>query len=183
MKTIFSLRTLILLALLAALCAVFKAFMSFPIILTGIKTAEVSLAPIPVLLAGVFFGPLEGGLVGFVGETAGFFIGVQTAGYNPIFSLILALLGIIAGLFCFKAKKISSWRLVILTAVGLITTMTIKILIVWLYYGMALVLTIIDQSLAAVIELPVFILLMIALVKSLSPIVNSRFRMQPNNQK
>jgi len=181
-KNIFSIRTLIVLALLAALCAVFKGLLSFPIIFTGIKTAEVSLAAIPVLLAGVFFGPLAGGLVGFVGEMSGFFMGVQTGGYNPAFSLIMALLGIIAGLFCLKTRTVTTWRLTFMTAAGLICTMIIKILVVWLYYGAPRDYTIVTQSLATGIELPVFILLMIVLAKSLTPIVNSRFRLESNHQ-
>jgi len=162
-------------ALLAALCAVFKAFMSFQFSFAGIKTVEASLAPVPVMLAGIFFGPLAGGMVGFAGETAGFFMGIQVGGYNPLISLGMALFGIIAGLFYIRIKSDPVWKQISLTAVGLICVSAYISLIVWLYYGVPVDVVILSQTVAAGVELPVFALLMITLVKSLRPVVSSRF--------
>ncbi len=100
-----NLRTLIFCALLAALGAVFSAFWSIEIPGFGAKLVEISLAPVVVMLAGIFFGPLYGGMVGFVADTAGFFMGAQHGAYNPFFSVTMALFGIIAGLFFLKRKK------------------------------------------------------------------------------
>ena len=104
-KNIFILRTLVILALLAAFGVVFGVF--------SIKTTivKISLMPIPVMLAGVFFGPIAGGLVGFVADTGGYFMGGGAAGaYNPVFSITMALFGVIAGLFYLRNKRNKAWK-------------------------------------------------------------------------
>ena len=56
-----------------------------------------SIEAIPIFLAGVLFGPMAGGLVGFAAD----FIGCLFSpfGYNPIFSVPPVLYGVCAGLF------------------------------------------------------------------------------------
>lgn len=177
MKNVFNLRTLIVMALLAALCAVFSAFMAVKLSFAGIKTVEVSLAPVPVMLAGIFFGPLAGGLVGFVGEAAGYFMGMEAGAYNPAFSLVMALFGVIAGLFYLRSQKDSGWKVIGVVITGLLVcTVTLTTLLIRLFYGLPLALLLPTRLVCVAIELPFYVLLLMALVKSLRPIVNKRFR-------
>ena len=59
-KKYFNLRTLIMLALLAGIGAVMSAFFSIELPMGGVKMVEISLTPIPIMIAGAFFGPLAG---------------------------------------------------------------------------------------------------------------------------
>lgn len=124
------------------------------------------------MIAGLFFGPLAGGLVGLVGEMSGFFIGLQMGGYDPVFSIVMGIYGVVAGLFYLKAKSDPLWRIMGLTAVGIVITTLIKSIYLTAVYNIPAGAIIPSQAVTAGIELPVFILLMAALVKSLRPVVN-----------
>ena len=92
MKLNKHLPVLILCALLAAMTMVFKRFAIF-----NIDWLRFSLENTPILMAGVFFGPLAGVATGMVGDILGCFY----CGYaiNPIITLGSALVGGVSGLF------------------------------------------------------------------------------------
>lgn len=178
-KNIFNLRTLIVLALLAGLGAVFKAFLSFDFTPSGFKEVDISLAPVPVMLSGILFGPLAGGLVGFVAETAGFFMEAPAGGYNPVFSITMALFGVIAGLFYLKSEKNSIWKATSLSiTVQIVCSVIINTLAIWLFYGAPLIPLLIKRSVGALIELPLYAWLLMVLIEALRPLVHRSFRPQ-----
>jgi ECF transporter S component (folate family) len=180
-KNIFNLRTLIALALLAALGAVFSAFLSIEIVPAGLKVVEISLTPVPVMLAGVLFGPLAGGLVGFVADTAGFFMGPQAGAYNPAFSVTMALFGIIAGLFFFKSQKNTAWRMTTMAvAAQVVCSVILNTAFLCIFYPSVFTLFAIlpMRAVSALIELPVYSWLLMVLTEALNPIVNRSFRPQ-----
>lgn len=85
-------RTLSVCALLCALNVVFARFMT----VMPSAVARFSIEAVPVLLAGYFFGPVPGMLVGFVGDTVGcLFSGY---GWNPIISVTPMMVGAFAGI-------------------------------------------------------------------------------------
>ena len=99
-------KTLTYCALLAALSvAMARLFGLMPN-----EYSRFSIESIPTFLAGVLFGPIAGGLVGFVSDFVGcLFSGY---GYNPMFCLPPILCGVCGGLFQgFLAKKVSILRL------------------------------------------------------------------------
>ncbi len=161
-------------ALLAAIGALFKAFVSVDFFLGGMKIVDLSLVALPVMLAGIFFGPLAGGLVGIVAETAGFFMS-PTGAYNPVFSVIMALLGVIAGLFYLKSKTTTIWKtigLVVLTQLlcsAILTTLTIH-----LFYGIPLIALLPGRGIGVAIKIPVLIVLLTILVERLRPVAVRR---------
>ncbi len=171
-------RTMIIMALLAALGAVFSAFLSLELNFTGVKTVEISLTPLPVMLAGIFFGPLAGGIVGFVADTAGFFMGVQMGAYNPVFSITMALFGVIAGLFYMRSKKNSIWKATgaALTA-QLVCSVALNTFFVWVFYGVPLAALIPPRLIGAAVELPLYAWLLMVLIDSLMPVVNKRLKL------
>lgn len=91
-KPIFSTKVLAYCALLAALNVVLARL----VIPMPNVTTRFSIEAVPVFLAGMFFGPLAGGLVGFAGD----FIGCLFSGYgyNPLFCLPPILYGVFGGL-------------------------------------------------------------------------------------
>lgn len=103
---VFSTRTLVFCALLAALQVVLAR------LIVPMPAADVrfSIEAIPVVLSGLLFGPLAGALVGFSADLVGcLFSGF---GYNPIFALPPILYGLCGGLFQgYVARKPSLMRI------------------------------------------------------------------------
>lgn len=89
-------RTLACCALLAALSVVLaRLIVPMPNAFT-----RFSIEAVPIFLAGLLFGPLAGGMVGFSADLVGcLFSGY---GYNPIFCVPPILYGVIAGLFRYR---------------------------------------------------------------------------------
>ncbi len=85
-------RTLACCALLAALSVVLARLFS----LMPEESSRFSIESIPIFLAGIFFGPLAGGLVGFVAD----FVGCLFSPYpfNPLFCLPPILYGVFGGI-------------------------------------------------------------------------------------
>lgn len=81
-------------------CALLAALQVAMARLFGLMPSEFtrfSIEAIPTVLAGIFFGPVAGGLVGFVADLVGcMFSGY---GYNPLFCIPPILYGVCGGLF------------------------------------------------------------------------------------
>ena len=102
----FTTKTLAYCALLAALSVVLARF---PIPMPNVTT-RFSIEAVPIFLAGMLFGPMAGGLVGFSADLVGcLFSGY---GYNPLFCLTPILYGVFGGVFRrYLAQKFSLPRL------------------------------------------------------------------------
>lgn len=106
-----STRTLSTCALLCALNVIFARFMT----VMPSAVARFSIEGVPVVLAGYFFGPVAGMLVGFVGDTVGcLFSGY---GWNPIISITPMMVGAFAGILrplVYKLKSpVDIWRVAV----------------------------------------------------------------------
>ena len=110
-KQAFSTRVLSYCALLAALSVVLARL----IIPMPNEFTRFSIEAVPTVLAGILFGPIAGGLVGFVSDLVGcLFSGY---GYKPLFCVPPILYGVCGGLFrYYLASNVSIPRL----AVGLL---------------------------------------------------------------
>ena len=108
-------KTLTYCALLAALSFALARLVGF----MPSAVSRFSIEAIPTFLAGVLFGPLAGGLVGFVADLVGaLFSGY---GYNPMFCVPPILYGVCGGLFrYFLNKKVSLPRLALAYAPAIV---------------------------------------------------------------
>lgn len=99
-------RTITYCALLAALSVVLARLFG----LMPEASSRFSIEAVPIFLSGMFFGPLAGGMVGFVAD----FVGCMFSpyGFNPVFSVPPILYGVFAGLFRpYLIKGVNIWRL------------------------------------------------------------------------
>ena len=99
-------------------CALMAALQVAMARLFGMMPSEFSrfsLEAIPTILAGILFGPVAGGLVGFVSDFVGcLFSGY---GYNPLFCVPPILYGLCGGLLrCLLVQKINFWRVLLTIA-------------------------------------------------------------------
>lgn len=101
-------RTLASCALLAALSVVLARL----IIPMPDSSTRFSIEAVPIFIAGMLFGPLAGGLVGFVADATGTLF--SPFGFNPIFCLPPVLYGVFGGVFRhFLTKGVNIARLTV----------------------------------------------------------------------
>lgn len=110
-RTTSATRRIAVSALLCALNVVFARF--FTVMPSAIS--RFSIEAVPVVLAGYFFGPISGMMVGFVGDTVGCLF--SPYGWDPILSISPMLLGLFSGLLrslVYSAKKPwDIWRVIL----------------------------------------------------------------------
>ena len=92
-------KTLVTLALLAAAEVVLARF----IVPMPSPTLRFSVEAVPIIVAGLLFGPLAGGCVGVVGDAVGCLFSAY--GYNPVFAVPPLLIGVCAGLLRFLPRR------------------------------------------------------------------------------
>lgn len=128
-------RKLVVSALLCALNVVFARF--FTVMPSAIS--RFSIEAVPVVLAGYFFGPTSGMMVGFVGDTAGCLFSAY--GWDPILSVSPMLLGLFSGLLrplVYRAKKPwDIWRVIltVLPAKALGSVLWTSQCLIWLGFS------------------------------------------------
>ena len=99
-------RMLVTLALLSAIEVVLARF----IVPMPNPTMRFSIEAVPVIVAGLIYGPVPGAVVGLVGDAVGCLF--SSYGYNPVFSVPPMLIGACAGLLRFLLyRKISYLRI------------------------------------------------------------------------
>ena len=99
-------KTIVYCAVFAALGVILSRFLGFHV---G-ETMRISIEAVPMVLAGIFFGPIPGMLVGFMAD----FVGCMFSpfGFNPMLIMPPILYGLCGGLFRpLLAKKVNLWTL------------------------------------------------------------------------
>jgi ECF transporter S component (folate family) len=85
------------LAVFIALNVVLARIASVRLVFAGVEGIRIGLGGLPVIMAGVLWGPVAGGIVGAMGDMIGYFL--NPAGpYMPHFTLSAALTGVIPAL-------------------------------------------------------------------------------------
>ena len=124
MKASITTQMLTRMALLIALNIILSRFLSVRVPLGGAEGLRIGFGSLPVIFAGVFMGPVAGGIVGAVGDLVGYFINPIGA-YMPHFTLTAALRGIIPGLIILLMtrgrKEMGIFPLFLAVSVTLIT--------------------------------------------------------------
>lgn len=105
-QTQIATKTLAYCALLAALSIVLARLLG----LMPEQSMRFSIEAVPIFLAGMLFGPLAGGLVGFAADFVGCLFSAY--GYNPIFCIPPILYGVFGGVFRhYLSRNVSILRL------------------------------------------------------------------------
>jgi ECF transporter S component (folate family) len=90
----FSSKTIVFAGVLIAMHIIFARFISIPV---G-QILRISISGVPLVLSGLWLGPVTGGICGLIGDL----IGCAINGYapNPFITIATVLVGLIPGLFC-----------------------------------------------------------------------------------
>lgn len=173
-------RIMVKAALLTALSIVMTRFLYFFVPLAGMPTLRISFGEIPIMMSGLMFGPLVGGITGVVADLVGVLINPQGA-YHPGFTLSSALWGVIPGLFLLVFKKKESYekvysRLNIFIAV-LVAYVGVSLILntIWLkhLYGTGFIALLPGRILNAAVSVPIQTLIISTLFKYLKSFIRS----------
>lgn len=133
-STFLNLRILCVAALLAALSAVLGKYLQVPI---G-DSIRLSLENLPILMAGIFFGPLVGGMVGVTADL----LGCLMVGYtvNPIIAVGATLIGVLSGVIARIVTRhdrpLTAWGIYLAVAVAhVVGSMTVKTIGLAIYFS------------------------------------------------
>ena len=109
--------------LLIALSIILTRIASIRIAIGGIEGIRIGFGGLPIILGGIIFGPLAGGIIGGVADLLGYIINPIGA-YMPHFTLTSALTGIIPALFLkiSRKDKLKILNLIMAIALGQIIT-------------------------------------------------------------
>jgi ECF transporter S component (folate family) len=131
-----SLRIMTLSAMLTAMSVVIgifcKTFLNF-----GVGLFRVTFENLPILMAGLMFGPAVGGIVGLAGDIVSYLLTPQAYPINIVVTIGATLMGVISGaLSHWVLKKRGRARIIVSCAVAhVICSMIIKPIGLYSYYG------------------------------------------------
>ncbi len=128
-------RVLVSCALLVALSALLGGGVSVKSFVLGSYSLKIGFGVLPVLLAGVWFGPLWGGAVGALADFTQALLFPMGA-YMPWFSVSGALFGVIPGLFFTKTAEVKPLRAFFaVTSALLVTSVGVNTFLIVTLYG------------------------------------------------
>src|SRR6056297_1592713 len=92
------------LSFLTALTIILTRILSIRIPIAGVEGVRIGFGALPIIFAGIAFGPVAGGIVGALGDLLGYFINPMGA-YMPHFTFTSFLTGFIPGFMVFYVLK------------------------------------------------------------------------------
>lgn len=176
LKNYITTQMLTRMALLIALNIILSRFLSVRIPLGGAEGLRIGFGSLPVIFAGVFMGPVAGGIVGAVGDMIGYFINPIGA-YMPHFTLTAALRGIIPGLIILlvlRAKnEVGIFPLFMAVCLTLITVEIFMIpYFIETLFGVFRAVTVPPRIIQNIISIPVFTVLLFSLGRATERILS-----------
>lgn len=124
----FSTKILVVCGLFAGMSIILTRLFSYMIPLAGLPALRIGFGSIPIIISGILFGPIAGGLTGGVSDILGFILNSMGGPYIPGFTVSAILEGLISGyIYCIirnqKVKfnfHIANIALSILLSVGVL---------------------------------------------------------------
>lgn len=101
----FNTRALVACGLLAAISIVLTRVFSYMIPLAGLPALRIGFGDIPVIISGILFGPIAGGLTGGVSDILGFILNPMGGPYIPGFTISAVLRGLIPGVIFWLIRE------------------------------------------------------------------------------
>lgn len=102
---IMTTRTMTYAAFLTVLSIILTRFISLTLPFFGFPSFSIELGGVPIIAGGILFGPIVGGIIGFVTDIVGFLINQRGGAYFPGFTLNSVLTGVIPGVAMMLLQK------------------------------------------------------------------------------
>lgn len=153
--------------ILVGLSIVLTRIASIRIAIGGVEGIRIGFGGLPIIMAGIMFGPVSGGIVGAVADVVGYFINPMGA-YMPHFTLTSALTGAIPG-WCLNLlgrAPLTKVKLLISIAVGQVITSIL--LVPWflnMLFGIPYKAIMIPRVIGQAIHIPVYALVIYVIIQ------------------
>lgn len=159
---------------LVAISIVMTRFLYFMVPLAGMPALRISFGEIPLMISGLLFGPVVGGISGIAADLIGVTINPQGA-FHPGFALSSMLWGVIPGLFglYFKSKakngNIFSTQRIVFTVVVSIVIISLGLNTLWLstMFGKGFMVLLPGRVMSAFVNIPLQSFIIRLLIKHL----------------
>lgn len=172
-KKKFHVQSLVLMATLVAMEVVLSRLLSY-----SVWNMKIGFAFVPVVIAGIMMGPVRAAIVGAVADFVGAIL-FPIGAYFPGFTLTAALVGALCGLFLYK--KQSFWNILIAVSIHqLILSLMLNTLWISVLYQMAYTPLLITRLMQCMVMIPVEILVIGLIVKTLGSCLLSAFNSRCN---
>lgn len=165
-----SFRSLALASIMSALSVVLTRFASIRVAFAGVEGVRLGLGPLPNILVGIVAGPLYGAASGAVSDLVGYALSPMGGAYMPHFTLTAALMGGIPG-FVYQMLRRKDRRhpsvaliMVCVGASSLLVSLGLTPYFLNLLFGLPYKALIPPRAAAAVIEVPVYSILIRAVI-------------------
>jgi len=107
-----NIRVLPVLAMLVAVSIILTRTMAVMLPIAGVMSLRLSFGEIPIIIAGILFGPLAGFLTGIAADLLGYMINTFGGAYIPGLTISAGLTGFLPGLLLRHVdKELSFWQL------------------------------------------------------------------------
>jgi len=159
-------RHLVYAALLTALSIVATRLLSLRIPIGGVESVRIGFGPLPVLLSGIWLGPLWGGLVGLAADLVGF--ALQPVGaYLPQITLVSVLRGLLPALIIRLYKRTDLAGLSLAIAIPqILLSLVIMPLILLQAFGVPVIVNVPMRALTQLIAIPIYVTIARVLVRT-----------------
>jgi ECF transporter S component (folate family) len=171
----FAIRDMVVLSLLICMNVVLTRIASIRIPIGGTEALRIGFGALPVIFAGLFFGPRAGAVVGALGDIAGFIMSPLGGAFMPHFTLTAALTGAIPPLmlklFPHREHVADHSFLEILLAIAAGQIITSVLMVPWflnMLFGVPFMATVFVRFQTQLIQIPLFVMCIKLLARRLS---------------
>ena len=170
-KAFGSVKRLCAAAMLVAISVVIGIFCK-NILNFGNGLFRITFEGMPIILSGIMFGPIVGGVVGFASDVLSYFLSTQSFAISPIVTGAAILMGVISGVVAkYVVKKSGNKQIIVAGALShIVSSMIIKPIGLFVYYGWAVLFRIPLYLVIAPIE--IFIICLMYKNKEFRRIIN-----------
>ena len=170
-KAFGSVKRLCAAAMLVAISVVIGIFCK-NILNFGNGLFRITFEGMPIILSGIMFGPIVGGVVGFASDVLSYFLSTQSFAISPIVTGAATLMGVISGVVAkYVVKKSGNKQIIVAGALShIVSSMIIKPIGLFVYYGWAVLFRIPLYLVIAPIE--IFIICLMYKNKEFRRIIN-----------
>ncbi len=183
MKTGFQTKRLVICALLTAIGVLLAGPLSIPVFPLGIYSLKIGLGTLPVILSGILFGPVYGGIVGGLTDILQVMLFPKGA-YVPWFTVVGILTGLLPSLFFRSGQRPTLPRLFLAVGTSQVFCSVIcnTALLVFLY-GVPLETILPLRAINQAVSIPVYVFLLFLLLPLLKKVgVSGISKMEPKKE-
>lgn len=172
-------RTLVYAGFLTAISIVLTRFLAIMVPLAGLPTLRLSFGEIPLMICGLLFGPIVGGISGLAADLIGVMINLQGPSIHPGFTLSSILWGVVPGIYGIYLKTrvkgenpFSGRNITIIVSICIIF-ISLGLNTYWLsnLFGKGFMVLLPGRALSAFINIPLQSFIITTLIKQLKGMV------------